>query len=810
MVFKNPKILNPFSFFFVAVTLFIFSSCTIVRKYQKNKPFVYANNINLNIDGVTSDEKVIIKSRLNTQLDDSSKVKVKDVAFLLHYIDRPPVFDTISASASADNMQSSMINLGYYNAKTSFKYIIDSAKKEQKRVTTTYEVEAGKRTLIDTFAYLIDKPELQQLAVQSKDESPLQKNTPVTKAAISRESARLVDLYRNNGYYKFTTEELRVTGDTTIESLTTVPDDPFEALQLLAEANAKRNKPTIRLGMLLNRTPDSTRLNKFYIRDIYILPDYIPGDNYSDSTLTENISDGYNIKYHKNIFKNSLLVKNMYVKKGRLYRQEDYFKTLNSLYKVGVWESPGIDIIEVKDSNQLDLIVKLTPVKKYGFEGDIELSYSANSNTTNAISASNSGNLLGISGNVSLLNRNVAREAIRMTNSIRAGVEFNTSRRNNSSVINSNEISYSNSLLFPKFITPFSGINRKKLLVQQSFINTNVSLIKRIDFFNQQVFNISHGYNWTSKANHSWIYTPINIDFRRIYNTTERFQKTLDTFPFLRYSFNTALVMGQSLRYISSHVNPKYPQRGTTFKFNIEESGLIWGRLKDAISKNGQPNFLSKYLKQFIKTDVEYIYTASHPKSALVFRLFAGVGIPLSRSDTTLPFFKQYFGGGPNSMRGWPFRGIGIGSQPLAPYESRLFNDRTGDMQLEGNAEYRYNIAPLFSNAVFLKGALFVDVGNIWNFKNTKPNGSLDSTQFQFKNLYKQLGVSAGTGFRLDFGYFLIKFDMGFRFKRPDITANDGWQIPDINLANLFGKEDSNRRWRYENFNFTVGIDYPF
>jgi hypothetical protein len=173
MVFKSPKIINPFSFFFVAVTVFIFSSCTIVRKYQKNKPFVYANNINLNIDGVTSDEKVIIKSRLNTQLDDSSKVKVKDVAFLLHYIDRPPVFDTISASASADNMQSSMINLGYYNAKTTYKYIIDSAKKEQKRVITTYEVEAGKRTLIDTFAYLIDKPELQQLAVQSKDESPM-------------------------------------------------------------------------------------------------------------------------------------------------------------------------------------------------------------------------------------------------------------------------------------------------------------------------------------------------------------------------------------------------------------------------------------------------------------------------------------------------------------------------------------------------------------------------------------------------------------------------------------------------------------
>jgi hypothetical protein len=811
MVFKTPDKINPFPFFLFAVSVFIFSGCTIVRKYQKSKPFVYSNNINLNINDVTPDEKVIIKSRLNTQLDDSSKIKVKDVAFVLHYIDKPPAFDTISARASADNMQISMVNLGYYKAKTDFKFAIDSSNKNQKRVTTTYEVEAGKRTLIDTFAYLLNKPELQQLALRTKSESPLQKNSPVTKAAISLESARLVDLYRNNGYYKFTTEELRVTGDTSIEALTTVSDDPFETLRLLSEANAKRNKPTIKLAMLLNGKTDSTRLNKFYIRNIYILPDYSPGDNYTDtSTLRETIFNGYIIRYHKKIFRNNLLVKNMYVKTGDMYRQEDYFKTINSLYKLGVWESPAIDVIE-KDSNQLDLVVKLSPVKKYGFEGDIELSYSANSNTSNTISATNSGNLLGISGNISLLNRNVGKEAIRMTNAIRAGVEFNTGQRTSGgSLINSNEISYSNSILFPKFITPFGAINRKKLLVQQSFITSNVSLIKRIDFFNQQVFNISYGYNWKTKANHNWTYTPFNFDFRRIYNTTARFDKTLDTFPFLRYSFNTALVMGQSLRYVSNYINPKNPKKATIFKFNIEESGLLWGRLRDALSKNGKPNFLTNYLKQFIKTDVEYINTISHPKSAVVFRLFAGVGIPLSKSDTTLPFFKQYFGGGPNSMRGWPVRGIGIGAQPLAPFGNNTFNDRTGDIQLEANAEYRYNIAPLFSNAVYLKGAFFVDAGNVWNYKNTKANGSTDSTQFKIQNLYKQLGISAGTGLRFDFSYFLIRFDLGFRLKRPDITENNGWQIPNITWNHLFSNDAVNKRWRYENFNFTIGIDYPF
>ena len=406
MVLKTPdKIINPFLFLLTAVTVFVFTSCTAVRKYQKNKPFVFENKIDLDINDVTPDEKVIIRSRLNTQLDDSSKITTKDVVFLLHYIDRPPVFDTLSARASADNMQTSMVFLGYYNAKADFKYVIDSSKKEQKRVTTTYEVEAGKRTLIDTFAYMLDKPELQELALKTKNESPLQKNAPVTKAASSQESARLVDLYRNNGYYKFTTEELRVTGDTSIEALTTVSEDPFETLRLLTEATEKRNKPTIKLGMLLNKSADSTRLNKFYIRNIYVLPDYVPGDNISDTTLTEDISGGYIIKYHKKLFKNNLLVKNLYLKTGSIYRQEDYFKTINSLYKLGVWESPGIDIVEVKDSNRLDLIVKLSPVKKYGFEGDIELSYSANSNTSNVVSATNSGNLLVISGNLSLLNR---------------------------------------------------------------------------------------------------------------------------------------------------------------------------------------------------------------------------------------------------------------------------------------------------------------------------------------------------------------------------------------------------------------------
>ena len=166
-------------------------------------------------------------------------------------------------------------------------------------------------------------------------------------------------------------------------------------------------------------------------------------------------------------------------------------------------------------------------------------------------------------------------------------------------------------------------------------------------------------------------------------------------------------------------------------------------------------------------------------------------------------------------MRGWPIRGIGPGNQKLVPYGQNIFNNRTGDIQLELNAEYRYEIARIIPNTLTLRGALFVDIGNIWNMRSSRADGMTDSSQFKFTNLYRDLGVSAGTGFRIDLNNFIVRLDFGFRFKRPETSEiNNGWQAPSVSfndlIPKLFGRSDENRRWRYENFNFTVGISYPF
>jgi outer membrane protein insertion porin family len=813
--------------FFLSLVL---SSCVIAKKYQKDKPFVVKNSIEVKGGYFTKDEKSALKARLNAQLDDSSKVNVVDKYFIRHVYNSPPAFDTASAAKSARNMKASMLHLGYYRAKVDYK--ADTVKKNKKqRVTVHYIVTPGKPTLIDTISYRLKRTDIQELTMQNMDKTLLEENKPVTKAAVLGEISRLVDLYRNNGYYKITSEELKMRGDTSLEALTSISDDPFEQLRLLAEAQQGKDSPKIKLGLVLNPPADSNRLKKYYINNVYILPDYRPGDKLNDSSLTERVTKELHIvRYHYKMIRSAFLSRNMYLKKGDLYRQADFYKTLNSFSRSGVWQSTNIEIVEVKDGdsiNKINLIVQLAPAKQLSFETSAEASYSANSNTNNVTTA-NAGNLLGLSGNVALTNRNLGREGIKMTTGLRAGVELNLRRDTSTTknIINSNEITFSNTIVFPRFIlVPKRVANSKRILSPETFSNFNLSSINRINLFKLQSINLSIGYTWRNRKNAQWLYKPLNVEFTRLFNESQQFIQTLDTTPFLRYSFNTALVAGSNFGFTYSFGNRKHTNQQNNFKINIEESGVpilplfVLRKLPVPVPIPfllRQWGIGKKYLRQYLKADIEYTHSRTFKKSALAFRFFSGVGIA-SKKDTTLPFFKQYFGGGSNSMRGWPVRGIGRGAQPLAPFGNNTFNDRTGDIQLEANLEFRHVILQIIPNSFYLRGALFADVGNIWNLRNAKPSGGLDSAQFKFKNMLKETGINAGYGFRFDFNNIIIRFDFGFRFKRPELSGeNNGWKVPALSfndaLQKIFtrGKNDEYRKWRYENFNFTIGINYPF
>jgi len=817
--------------FFISVLL---SSCTIPRqfKYQNGKkkkaaftrPFVFKNNIEVKGGNFTADEKINLVQRLLGQLDDSSKTTITDAFFFIHYIDNPPAYDSGYSAVSARNMKASMMHLGYYKSTVDF-HADTSTYEKQKRVTVTYTVNVGVPTLIDTVSYQFTNPEMEQLALNTKSKSFLAKGNPISKDNVLNETGRLVELFRNNGYYKFTSDDIKVIGDTTAAILTNASDDPFESLALLEQAKDAKNKPTIKLTLITNPVSDTDRLKKYYVNNIYIYPDFQPTDTLNKTQFRDTVTqkNGYIIRYHKKLFRTGFLARNIYLKKGDVYNQDNYAKTINSFSNTGVWQSVLVQIDEKNKSTdsvgKVDIIIQLFPTKKYGFETNVEASYSSNS-SVNTIGAVTTGDLLGLSVNASLQNRNVHKEAIKMTHAINAGVEFNLDELNTNQRINSNELGYTNTISFPRIIKPVKWFvsDKKKLISQESFINSSVSYVNRIQLFKMQNFGLAFGGKWVSAAhpNRTKILKLLNVEFSYLYDQTDSFRNTIDSFPYLNYSFNTALVMGEEFSYSSTF--SKHPNRLRNFKANIEESGLIYGSVF-GLFKN--------YMRKFVKADVDYTYTTTHRLSANVIHLFGGLGIPLSKSDTTLPFFEQYYGGGANSMRGWPIRGIGIGGQPLPPYDptGNTFAIRTGDIKLEFNYEYRHDLFQLIPNSVAVKGALFADIGNIWDYKNNHTGPGYDTLQFQFSNLYKELGADIGAGLRFDFNYFLIRFDMGLRVKRPDITENDGWQFPDITFDNIFKRgvvvpdpanpgqtinDDRYRAWRYENLNFSIGINYPF
>jgi len=813
------------------IFILLLSGCTQVKniltypkknKYPYNKPFLYQTSIELKGGNFTGEERKNTVQRLYTQLDDSSRVYINDKFFIFHSIINPPVFDTSQSNRSVTNMKNYLLHLGYYSPKDSIK--IDTFQwNKQQRVTVKYIIDAGTPTLINNFRYLLKKPDLQAIALQSSKKSFMVLNEPVTKLDVLSEISRLVDTFRNNGYYKFTSDELKMRGDSTIEALTNMSDDPLENLRLLAEANEQRNKPTVKLALLLNPSADTTRLKQYYINNIFIYPDFYPEDasgvaNYNE---TKDLA-GNTIRFHKIIIHNSFLLQHLYLKKGNLYRQEEYSKTINGFARLGVWQNVNIQLKENKDSTGLlDVYIQLLPAKKYGFEATIEASYSANTNSNN-ISVANAGNLLGGSFNMSLQNRNLWKRGIKMTNSIRAGAELNlNAARGSGQSVNSNEFSFNNTISVPKIVPPFINstlrwlrlYNEEKTNSQQTFFNSSYANTNRIGLFKLNSFGFNMGYEFNRKDNKTLTLKPFNIEYTNLYGRTPLFDSTLLANPFLRYSFNTALVLGWTAGYSESHINKRNRNKISALRANLDVSGFLFPFIPI-----GEISFIQKNLRKFIKFDLEKTYNHSYLKSSTAIRLFAGVGVPIGSRDTTLPFFKQYFAGGSNSMRAWPIRGLGPGSKPLAAFNSGSFADRTGDIRLEANFEYRRTLFQIIPNSIVLKYAFFTDIGNIWNFKNTRLGGGYDSAQFKLNlnNFYNEIGVTAGAGLRFDFNYVLLRVDFGFRIKRPELTENSGWKLPSIGFDDLYGKlfkrGDNNefRRWRYENFNFSIGLSYPF
>ena len=795
--------------FWASCFVMIIASCSTIKNYQPNKPFVFENKI-IVTGNVNKDEKKRLTEQLNNYWDDSLKSRKVTQFGIFYKLKNPPVLDTINISRSKTFMNAYLNSQGYYYAiiKDSSPIKIDTIK-DQLRATVIMKIDVGKNITIDSVSYSLtdslhkSKKDsiLQNLAMVQFKNTVLVKGKPYNKQIISDELDRLVSWYRQNGYYKFSREHVFALVDTSNEKLFKLTLDPIELAKLIAEADkTRRENPTWDITIKQRKVRDTSHLNKFFIGNIYYYPEMKITDS-PDSLMTQkwirelaNKKGDLIIRDYKGKFILKPLREHTFLRRDSMYNEDRYYKTVNTLSKIPSWKQIDARIVQ-RNVDTLDLHFFLIPQKK--IQTDYRLETSRNSGDFTA------GSLLGISLSAILNDRNVWRRAIQSSTNLTGGVELNflNAQDNNATqnnFIQSVQFSLSHTYSIPSLLFPVKRLNKifRGVDNKRTIINASSSYTERFETFRLRNINAGFGYEWQTKRNWVVAWRPLNIELYSI-DTLKGLKLIFQQNPFLKNSFNSGNVLGFGLgniSYTKNFTSKKKPDNSHLIRLGFEESGLATSAIKS----------LDNQIYTFIKLEADYRFKHKFPKSEFAYRFFTGVGIPLS--GQSLPFFKQYFAGGPNSMRAWGLRQLGLGSSILSDTLGATdFRDRFGDMQFETNIEHRFNIASFGS--LKLGSALFADIGNVWNLRKDLIN---TDAEFNLKRFTKDIAIAVGTGLRMDFSFFLIRVDFAYKVKDPGRkSTKDGWMsIQNFKWTEQRDNPPNNTTVR--NFAFQLGIGLPF
>ena len=759
----------------------------IVRNYPKEKEFIYNNKIIVK-DASSIQNAKELSIALDNYWDDSIKVlKIRQYG-IFNTIIKPQSYQPERMSRTIQYMSDFLASQGYNHPTLTPIIRTDTVKKEW-RTTVTMEVELNKKTLLDSISYQLSDPILQNIALKNSQASYLKKGQAFSNQGINNELDRLVTLFRSNGFFNFTKEKIFAEVDTIDASLMVLQLDPLSQITQVTEAKEKNNQnPSWKISIQLrNLTKDITKQysvgQQLFYSDIALIDN--PDSILTHPPLKRDTLDHLVHLYTIPKFKSALFKEQAFIQKGSLFNESSYYQTLNNFSSLGAWQQVDGRTALVNDSVYLHYF--LVPNFRRSVNFDIE----GSRNTAQL----GSGNLLGLSTNMTYRDRNVQRKAIASTTSLRLGVELNLNSGSNLTQTLLWNVGQTYS--FPNLLIPFV----KKVAKANQNVKSNFSMygsyMDRLDFYQLKSFTTNWGYEWKKNKNGKQQlinYRPLNIELYLL-NKFSQLDSLLILNPFLRSSFNEGNIVSQSLSYTNIGTSSKHPRQQEYLRLGIEEAGGLLG-----LSQKLTNNFY-----RFLKLEAEYRSTYKYDNTEIAWRLMGGWGNNYSnnaRLSGQLPFFKQFTAGGPYSMRAWGLRQLGLGSSTFYDTSSARQNfDRFGDLQLEANFEYRFTFLQLGSYKI--GSALFTDIGNVWN---TRDLGNDLRAGFKLDRLYKDLAIAVGTGLRMDFDYFIIRIDYALKMKDPTRQNNNGW----LNLSDIKWNEIKSNGLRVNNYAWQFGIGLPF
>lgn len=688
-------------------------------------------------------------------------------SFIRKRLGSPPVLmKDVNPQRTATMLAAQLNNDGY------FKSTVRSEVKTKKKVSNViYHVTLKRPYRLDTIRY--PKPRDSVYAPILRDISKLSLLRPRQRYDLERlqaEQARIEVALEDKGFYYF--------------------DDRYLIFE--ADSTVGRRKVNIDLRLEPGIPARAKRIYRF--GRVNVFPDYsLMPDSISPPADTLNVNRFYYIdRNHR--FRPEIITNTINIHQGDIYSREAQRLTLSHLMGLGVFKFVNIKFSELHaDSSTLVTNILLTPLPKKSIRAEAQ-----------GISKSN--NFIGPGINVTFTNRNFLRGAELFQLKVNAGYEWQISRQNESA-LNSLELGLESSLTVPRFIAPINIDYSSRTYLPKTIFKAGVNVQNRVGYYRLGSVNLGYGYVWRETADKTHELFVADVNYVRTDRRSQAFEDVLKNNQVLTNSFENQFIIGTRYSFtynsqLKEDLMDKYEKKKIrTHNFYFNGNVDVAGNLIHSIQQVGRERkdsleiFGSPY-SQFVKGDVDFRYYWQLDKhNKIATRLVIGAGYAYGNSYT-LPYIKQFAIGGSNSLRAFQARSVGPGTYYIregipADSATTLFIDQRSDLKLEANLEYRFDIYKM------LKGAMFVDAGNIWSIKYEPER---EGGQFNADTFLSELAVGTGLGLRMDFSFFVFRFDVAFPIRKP--WLDERWVINEIDFGS--------KNWRKDNLIFNIAFGYPF
>ena len=644
----------------------------------------------------------------------------------------PVLMRQVNPELRASVAQSVLHNHGYLNGKVSYKVV---PQKNPKKAKIGYTVDFGPLYTIDSLEYLGFPSEADSLIRKTMDEALIGKGSPLDASAMDAERNRLSKIFRNNGYYFY---------------------QPGFA-SYLADTTAVPGKAQLRLQMADNLP--GIALRKWYIGRINID---------IRKQFMEQLTDSFSHRYFTVRFKGKrppirprIILADLKLRPRQLFSYDKYTESLNKINGSGQFSSVEFNFTPRDTTglcDTLDINLSCTFGKPYDFY--IETNYK------NKINGRHGPELV-----VGFVKRNAFRGGEKLDINLHGSYEWEQGGNVNGASGNMNSYEYGAdaSIEFPRLIVPFLK-RRRYFTTPSTYAKVSMNVLNRPDYFKMHTFSAEWTYTWQRSIKWRHEFSPLTLQYQKLNRTTAKFDSILYENPYLQTSMQNVFI--PKMHYTLTYSSAAHSRNPLVWETTITEAGNIltlgymaagkkWGETDKELFKNPYAQFLK------LETDISKTWAVGE-KSHLVAHANAGIIYSYGNSRTA-PYSEQFYVGGANSIRAFAVRSIGPGSYTTDV--SRLsYLDQTGDIKLQLNLEYRFN---LFGG---LYGAAFIDAGNVWALRD---DGYRHGSQFKLKNALKEMALGTGVGIRYDLDFLVLRLDWGVGLHVPYETGKSGfYNIP--------------------------------